>query len=197
MNRRVFRLLTEEAVRLVQNTHVEYSDLCSLVPSNTGRMGLRSKGRLGVSGGVATLRQSCWLRLVTIVEAYLDILSVDVFHERVRDPDEITLKLVSAMAISGSRTWTDRKAVFKDYHGVLLTAAQGWPEINAAIEVRNSIAHGLGRLTPTQSRSRAAARMASAGVSVVEGTVDIREDALNALTISCVGFLKSVDTLAG
>ena len=135
--------ITEEAQRLIRTTASDFNALTAA--ARRGRHGTSSS--FGLYDFDQVRNQSAYLRLVSIVEAYVDTCSSHLFESRTSGRDAFVRALVNEVRDASLRGWEERKAAFKTYHGVTLGECSRWSDIDAAREVRNSIAHGLGRLT--------------------------------------------------
>ena len=183
--------VTEEAVRLLRFTHADFSK----IPHPTVRSRRRSPGGGALSSYdfVQVRSQSAYLRLVSIVEAYVDTVSSRLFDRRVVGIDRFYGLLAEAAHGRSTTGWSERKDCFKTYHGFSLTDSSAWQDIDGAIEVRNSIAHGLGRLTRRQTSGSAKAKIAACGVALRDDELVISQAALGRCLAACVQFVQDLD----
>lgn len=151
------------------------------------------EGRLRPVLGVQHFRQQNLLAMVTITEAFLDAIHL-LLMEHLLDPRTLRRRqILNELSIAGTRTWEERCRYFLDLHGVNLRAAAGWQDLRAAQETRNSIAHGLGRLTAQQlSNRKAVGRLASLGVNLNDGRIHIPHATLEAVATAATSFIRHV-----
>ncbi len=117
--RRVPLALTEETLRLLHLTHVALARLSPFSSAKAVR-GLTSRGALGTYDFRQVRSQSHYLRLVSIVEAYIDSLGTNLFRSRTDQLDMVFVLLAEAADISASKGWDERKEAFNRYHGVIV-----------------------------------------------------------------------------
>lgn len=183
--------VTEEAQRLLRATHADFSTLTpALFP---GRGSGRSFATFGAYSFDQVRYQSEYLRLVSIVEAYIDTCGGQQFDLRNRGRDDFVRNLTAEVNETSLKGWDERKAAFKKYHGVTLGERAYWSDIDAAREVRNSIAHGLGRLTPRQQNSVTKRKMRGVGVSLSGMNLIIGDAAVERCLKSSIAFILDVD----
>lgn len=141
--------VAEEATRLLANIHYDHQRLPD--PPVRGRI-FRSRdgGRLGVQDALQARRQSTFLRSVSIVEAYIDTHSSDMMTARIRGLGEFYELLADAAIAAGDQNWEGRRVLIQRYFDVALGDIVSWSSFKPCIQVRNSIAHGLGGLTRQQ-----------------------------------------------
>lgn len=157
-------------------------------------------GRIRVSSvegvdPVAAAQQSGFLRLVSVAEASLDSLSVELTEENVDSIDEVVRRLMLEKELAVSSGWDAKRRSFKRHHGVDLRKCDEYKRVEGAIEVRNAIAHGLGRLTTKQQMSvECPKKLAAINVLVVNGAVDIGSGHLEECARYLTEFLRAVDS---
>lgn len=95
--------------------------------------------RVGQLGGATAAdewrRETAVLRLIAAVEAYTNSASAFLFAQQVLPAPKEPF------------TWPQRKVYFKKNHTIELIMLSGWDEVEAGIDLRNCLAHGLGNLT--------------------------------------------------
>jgi len=182
--------ICEEAQRLLQATRADFSRIPTTeVP---GRGTGYSSSPLGRHDFVQVRNQSELLRLVTIVEAFLDVCSAEQFEGRTAGRDAFIKQMAQEVRETSLRGWDERKEAFKKYHGISLGECKGWQDIDAAREVRNSIAHGLGHLTSRQG-VKAKKKMAILGLSFRGDQLLINTATLEKCVNSAISFIRDVD----
>lgn len=188
--RQVPLALTEDALYLLQAT---YDDLASResVKLPTGRT--RPRGKLVTFNAPKFRYEACYLRLISIVESYLDVLCSELFDKAAEDQSKMFIALIAAADARADNNWEERKNAFKSYHGISLGECSSWPDIDSGIEVRNSIAHGLGRLTSRQRSMKSRQKIANAGVAVIEDDLQLTREAVRRCLDAARHFVSSVD----
>jgi len=135
--------------------------------------------------------------MISIVEAFVDTLLAALFRENAPMTHDLVRRLVETTELRASITWDERRAAFEGFHGVRLGQLDRWSELDAGIEVRNAIAHGLGRLTPRQQEKALAGKLSQVGVSVRDGAVIISSESLLRCRDVSVAFIASLDASTG
>lgn len=124
--------LTDDALVLI--LHAE-NDIAEKVPTHLFSIGMRP----GKLGGTVTdeswLRETATLRLISTVEAYTNAASEFFFTKKM-------LPLPKSPF-----TWPQRVKHYKDEHSIDLEVRNGWEQVQAGIDLRNCLVHGLGNLT--------------------------------------------------
>lgn len=161
------RSIAEAALLLVRQTYANYRS------SNWSRIAqgriLVSQTALGGYDADSARRQACYLRIVSIVEAYVDVLNREMFDEKLSEGDALVGKLVDEIERASVGSWGDRAGVFKKFHDCKLNKCPSWRLFEAMTFVRNTIAHGLGRLTVRQRTIASLPhRMATVGVNLTD-----------------------------
>ncbi len=192
--RRVPRALTEEATLQLRSTYQDYVASAQNRSEPSGRI-LSTTTFLGQFDAVITARQGCFLRLISIVEAYVDMLSASLFNDQTPPNDPFIARLVREAEMRAATTWVERQRALEGLHGVPLGSLPNWSQLKAGIEVRNTIAHGLGRLTTKQRRDGKdlKGKLAQIQVELREGRLVITEGSLLRCLDVCLDFLASLD----
>jgi hypothetical protein len=192
--RRVPYAVTEAAIYHLHATHADYSRTMTARPVAYGRM---------VTGGVAETagydsgsirRQTCFLRLISIVEAYVDTLSAQLLRQDLPIADTLVRKMLQYIELRTSVTWEERRTAFEHFHGIRLGEQARWSELDAGIQVRNAIAHGLGTLTPRQRTKSLVTKLAQIKVGLRDGSVIITDISLRHCRDVCVDFVSGLDS---
>lgn len=141
-------------------------------------------------------REATYLRFLSICEAYTDTVMIETLEARVPRPAvKEVLLMMEELEISASRGWPNRNAAFKKYYDVALSDYPGWASLRAAADVRNVIAHGLGRLTASQrSRADLSKKLAEIDVAIGGGRVHLTNASLSTLRDTCIGYVKYLDS---
>ena len=142
---------------------------------------------------IAVRQESCYLRLVSIAEAYVDVVSSDLLRAEYARSGSLVQSLIEAAEISFSRGWQDREKAFQDHFGIRITKFPTHKDLKCATDVRNAIAHGVGRLTSRQRTANTRARMESIGVIVRDNHVVLSADSVRACRDICAAFMRELD----
>ena len=166
-------------------------------PSSRLAAGRIHSTSLGSNDPYVVSLQSSFLRLVSITEATVDALGVELTKSRVAQVDDVLRLLMLEKELAGSSSWEARRRSFKRHHAVDLRKCAEHPRVEAAAEVRNAIAHGLGRLTTRQVLAvELPAQLARINISVVNGFVDLRQTHVADCAAYTAEFLRSLDASA-
>jgi hypothetical protein len=192
--RRVPSAVAEEALRLLYNTHADNARMPTVPSAGRISPGL-SAGRLGVSDVTQVRAQSAYLRLVSIVEAYVDTTTSDLFRSDVAGLGDFHLKLADTASQDASQSWRSRKDALNKYYDVSIGACASWSIFDSSVDVRNAIAHGLGHLTPRQRNAKTRGKIMASGVRLRGDRIAIDAKALRTCLDACVTFITEVDLL--
>lgn len=183
--------VTEEALRILRTTRADFSRIN--LSAIAGRGSAVGSPALGQYDFEQVRNQGEYLRLVSVVEAYVDACSSQQFDLRTSGKDLFVRTLADEVRKGSLRDWNQRAAAFKTYHGVALTQCARWSEVDAAREVRNCVAHGLGRLTPRQQTGAIRGKIQRAGVTLRGDTILIDASALEQCVRVGVAFIVDID----
>lgn len=141
-------------------------------------------------------RQGLYLHVVSIAEATIDALALELSEQALARHDEVVRRLLTEKEIASSASWEARRRSFRRHHGLNLRQCDAHEEVMATTEVRNAIAHGLGRLTARQVTSgETLSNLRRISVDVVDGRVRlVADDVANAVAY-CRRFISAVDAL--
>jgi len=132
--------------------------------------------------------------MVSTVEAYLDMLSSDIFRERTPRRHELVRLLVEAVEVRSSTTWEERRKAFSNFHSFSLGELDGWDIVDCAVQARNAVAHGLGRLTPQQQSGSARAKVRKLGIGLRGHQLVVPEASVQLCRDGCIRFVRAVDS---
>lgn len=143
-----------------------------------------------------TDRQGLYLRVVSIAEATVDALALELTRRDVAQIDEVVRRLILEKELAGSASWDARRRAYRRHHGVDLRKCDAHSEVLAATDVRNAIAHGLGRLTARQTASQETYKnLALISVDVVNGRVRLQPKHVAEAAGYCRRLITDVDAL--
>ena len=139
-------------------------------------------------------RHTLLLRYVSITEAYVDALMADLLAQKLGPPGALLRSLVHEIELSASANWSKRHESFKRIHGFQLSKCDGWKEVDGATHSRNSIAHGLGRLTASQRQNpNFAGLVGRVGITISGGWIVVSDAAVDAVHDAYRRFIVAID----
>lgn len=143
--------------------------------------------------------QSYFFRVIAIVEAYTDAALEAMFRSSIPASSAAAVRLLESHLLEATQRWEARKRSFAEHHGVRLgDVAVGfpqWSKLDGMIEVRNSIAHGLGSLTRQQRRNptRTAGKCSQIGVRIEAGEVVMDDSCVDKAADVAEEFIRWLD----
>jgi hypothetical protein len=183
--------VTEEALRLLHATHGDFTRLPP--PSRRGRLRAGSSTALGPYDFAQVRAQSEYLRLVSIVEAFVDTCCNHLFDLKTQGHDMFVRNLAAAARDQASINWEERKSAFATFHHVPLGNCASYSDVAAAVQVRNAVAHGLGSLTRRQQNKKDMTKIASVGINFRNQALVIDARALDRCVRFSAAFVADVD----
>lgn len=183
--------LTEAAIRLVRHaaTDIPTQAAVALPPGRVLR------NALGASTDPRDwLMEAALLRLVSIIEAYVDAVSMFRMGLVVDSSHVLVARMLEDFEVGSSSTWQQRHDSYTAYHKFSLKSRAGWDVVSAGIEVRNCLAHGLGNLTAKQ-RTKTGLPTAVSRINVTVGSNRMHLSATTVPTLGrgCDDFVRDVD----
>ena len=134
------------------------------------------------------------LRLVAIVEAYMRYHLDTSMSYLVDTSDAVTRTPLSDFEVASTSNWDERHKAFQKYHQFSIKAYPSWQSVWAGIEVRNCMAHGLGKLTARQKMKTGIARQVSIiDVTVASNQMHLAQSTVPKLSDACSALVRSVD----
>jgi hypothetical protein len=186
--------LTESALLLLHSTPRLF-----IKPSRLRRVG-RTRilySTLGTRDPVVVRREAIFFRMVSLTEAYLDALQMDILTGKVSPTTDTLRRMIEEIERTATSNWAARHRAFKRLHGIALTQLDGWQELDAALHVRNSVAHALGSLTASQrANAQLPLQLVRIQAVVADGRINLSDNSLKLLENSCRRFVLAVDALA-
>lgn len=141
-----------------------------------------------------TLQESGILRVVSITEAFMDGLSRQTLIPNIDERNQFQAAIFEQFEINSSANWPSRLTVYKDKHGIKWKDCPGHRQFDAAIQLRNCIAHGLGQLTPRQQRdSGLGKQMSLVDVRVGGARMHISNSTLPLVSGLCSSLIRHID----
>lgn len=177
---------------LLAQTRVELSNGDEVAPAGRIRVAGTSRARNPV------IARETWavFRMVAIAEGYVDNVSRTLFTDVTVGQTGLFKRLVAEAESHAYDSWRERKDVFSRYHRIPLSECAKWSDIDAAIEIRNSVAHGLGRLTERQRTSSTISTLSRIGVHVVDDRLIVTTPVAGRCYQSAREFISSLDQQA-
>lgn len=171
--------LTDDALVLILHAENDISEKVS-----TDRY--LTKMRLGQLGGTMAdefwLRETAVLRLISTVEAYTNAAS-ELFFTKQASP-----------LPQPPFTWPQRIKHYRNKHSIDLKALDGWDQVEAGIDLRNCLAHGLGNLTDLLlSEEALGVRMRHIDVSVSGNRMHPTMTTVPKLAAGCRSFVLDIE----
>jgi hypothetical protein len=151
------------------------------------------------SASAAVRRQSTLLRLVSITESNVVAVLGSALDSNLPTPRNQVADSVASSAFDGSSSsWGKMKDALDDWLNVKVTASTcpASTKVEASIQIRNAIAHGLGSLTPRMARAPAGkfqTQFALVGVTLSGRDLVISELALRTVALASREFVVWLD----
>lgn len=140
------------------------------------------------------LRETALLRMIAVIEAYVDAVSMHRMGKVVDRRQTLVSLLIGDFELASSGTWQERHDSFDRYHGFTLKSRDGWGSISAGIDVRNCLMHGMGTLTAKQRKqTRLASALREIDVSVGSNRMYLSAVTVPKLAKACEAFVAHVD----
>lgn len=187
----------DAAVLLTRTSIYEYQSSPPVLLA-FGRI-FRSSTALGTYELGNARAQAYLFRIVAIVEAYTDAALEAMFRGVVPASSPAAIRLLETHLLDATRRWEERKKSFAEHHalplGDMTVGFPGWSKLDGMIEVRNSIAHGLGSLTRQQRQNpmRTAAKCSQIGVRIDAGEVLVDNVSLSTAAQVAEDFVRWLD----
>jgi hypothetical protein len=186
---------TEEALSLINRSYADWDRIDDLVPTRP-RLGVAALAMVAHDPRAVSI-QAVYARLISIAEAYTDIVIEGLFGREFPNPGPVLGKLIEDALDSSSLRWEDRKGALK-LHAAPVSDFQQWSQFDAAIDVRNSIMHGLGSLTRRQRKdSKIVRKLGTLGISVQGGRLLVRGAHVSRCRELCVEYVRWLDGTCG
>lgn len=183
--------LSEAAVALIRHAAVD-------IPGATGSSG-PTRRILTNAMGVSTdpeiwLRETAVVRLVSVIEAYVDAVSMHRMDTLVDSRESLVSLLLQDFELASSGSWQDRHDAYLYYHAVSLRSLSGWDAVKAGIEVRNCLLHGLGNLTAKQrGQTKLASSVKSIDVAIGANRMHLGLSTVQKVGAGCDRFVRCLD----
>lgn len=184
--------LTEAALSLIRHASEDIPAASASGP-RPGRLLINSMG--ASTDPVVWLREAALLRLISIVEAYVDAVSMHRMGAFVDTKPTLVALMLRDFELTSSNTWQDRHGAYEAYHGFSLRSQNGWAQVKAGIEVRNCLLHGLGTLTAKQrGQTKLASLVRIIDVSIGSNRMHLAATTVSKLGSGCQALVRAVDS---
>lgn len=142
-----------------------------------------------------TLLMGTWMMVLGYTEFYVDGILGALFSHAASTLPPGPRYLMEREASKSQVSWLARRDALKDVFAIQTGSFASWDRLDAAIWVRNSIAHGSGRLTRMQKLTEAA-KAEKVGVAVVDGELYLSHKAMGLCANACCEFVTELDLAA-
>lgn len=184
--------LTEAALGLIHHATTDIPQSASLLRPH-GRIRLNSMG--ASTDPTVWLQETALLRLVSIIEAYVDAVSMHRMGAVIDAKPALIALMLRDFELTSSNAWQDRHDAFETYHRFSLRSRNGWAPINAGIEVRNCLLHGLGGLTAKQrDQTKLPSVIKIIDVAIGSNRMHLSSATVSKLGAGCEAFVDHVDS---
>lgn len=177
----------EAAVRLLNMTLGFHRNQIAAATRHSSR-------RLSEAGfdGIETQRQATVLRMISITEAFCGDRLLGAAESEVEPAGSKVRNLMWEKAATDAvASWPAVKVAYKKWYDV----RPAWAALETLVELRNTIAHGLGELTRQQRSRRQAVVQAftQAGIRLDGDRVVLTESNVMAARNACVELIEALD----
>ena len=182
---------TEEATTLLNRAYADWSRTTSSI---AGKPRLGGASMVLISHDpMAISLQAVYARLVSVAEAYTDIVVENLFVREFPQRGRILAALVENALDVSSMKWEERKNALR-MHGAPVAEFKLWSQFDVAIDVRNAIVHGLGGLTRRQRKDvKTTRKLASLDIHVQAGRIVLEPRHLLQGRDLCVRYVQWLD----
>lgn len=188
MKQPVLSQSAEQTIALLHYTIAQHQ----LVASKLGQQLVPPRLPLARPDHRQVQRQATLVRLVSVTEAFCSARLIEhVEANSSVSSDPISTLIWEKASIDTTSNWSNQRQAYSNWLGV----KPAWARIEGLIEARNSISHGLGRLTRRQLRNAEATRnkVTSAGLAIKGDAVELTDDALLRAAKICAELVAEID----
>ena len=180
------RARTEDALANINAARSAVRARSGALPSQLGRIWQQHAGGSRLSHEV--------VGLVSTVEAFVDQLLREEMLSKFPDPSGLLAKLINDFEKTVTTTWQARHDALQRFHEVNIKAAPAFPRFDAAVDFRNCIVHGRGRLTSKQRDTRNLPRsMSSIDVRISGGEMEASGKTFDLVADACQDLVVWLD----
>lgn len=136
--------------------------------------------------------QATLIRLLSITESFAaGLLSSEIDSEASAANSELVSKIAEDAVLDGTASWNEQENSYKNWLGI----REDWKTVGQLAEARNSVAHGLGKLTRRQKKKEQSVRtkLKAVGINVHDDNIVLSDDILAAAAESCRDFIERLD----
>jgi hypothetical protein len=144
--------------------------------------------------GLQVQRQGILLRMLSITESYCADHLLEVAEVAVEPAaSEVRARIWDQSSIGAISTWSGIQDSYKRWFSI----RPNWNDLNRLVEVRNSIAHGLGELTRMQRTKRVSTvdKIKAAGIRLDGNRIVLEESDLDQAKRHCVALITEIDMM--
>jgi hypothetical protein len=183
--------LSETAIQMIKQIHREH---LLTNKSVAGRPDTPiSHPRIGRYADTVARREACLFRMVSVIEVYVDVMFELALRMHVPPASPRLETLLAQAALNSSKTWGARKQHALDL-SLPIVKFGNWSQVDAAIEARNSIAHGLGSLSRIQRQAKdVAGKVKAIGITVIDNHLEFGPSTLDQVRDVLVEFVTYLD----
>lgn len=140
---------------------------------------------------LTTLAMGTWMTLLAYTEFYTDEVLDMLFNAASSSAEDGYRYLLEREMKRALSSWESRKVAFRKLFDIRVTEYASWQVFEAAIWVRNGIAHGSGGLSRLQ-RPEEAQKALPLDVSLRDGRFVLGSRSVNACSEACSAFVLSL-----
>jgi hypothetical protein len=185
--------LSETAVLLIKATYRDHAR--TLASSAATDSPFLTHPRLGTHSPAGTQRQGCVLRMLSVADAYVDIVLETALRAKIA-PAPPAVEVLLTLALPKLDTWGGRNEFANMFGLSPLSGFSRWSQVKAASDARNSIAHGLGSLTRKQNDATKRS-LRDVKVAVTDGQLRLTDGSVEHIRDLIVAFIEHLDHAYG
>ncbi|MGK5532124.1 hypothetical protein [Streptomyces sp. URMC 129] len=142
------------------------------------------------------LRHSVYMRMVGIVESYVDSLFSQLMQGVSANGNEAMRLAAEDLVLQASGGWRQREDLFARYFGIKLKSLAGG-RFTSIVDVRNIIAHGQGRVTAKlMEKEGLSLRLQQIDVAIQDARIILGDDGIARCESVCISYISDLDAQA-
>lgn len=144
--------------------------------------------------GLQVQRQGTLLRMLSITESYCADRLLEVAERDVEPTtSEVRARIWNQSSIGAISTWSGIQNSYRKWFSI----RPDWNNLDRLVEVRNSIAHGLGELTRMQRAKQMSTvnKITAAGIKMDGNRIVLEERDLDQAKRDCIALITEIDLL--
>jgi hypothetical protein len=132
--------------------------------------------------------------MVGTAEYCVDSLFSDLMRKSMGAGNAITRTAIGEIELQASATWKQREDAYSRYFQVNLRGLGSATDFFHAVDIRNIVAHGQGRITARLiNKNEIRQRYRSIGVEVADGRILLGLDSILRCESVCISFISNLD----